>query len=111
MLKVSSSKKISFSCGKYSSGLRDFPLDVVGGTRAPSVAGNRLRPHAEGAQSRAAARGVERNERMQKKRNVVILDLQVALVDVGGERERVEFFGVELRARGVVNDLAVLADS
>src|SRR5262249_15130120 len=54
--------------------LRDFALDVRGGTSAPRVAGDRLRPHAEGAKRRATACRVKRNERMQKERHVVIFD-------------------------------------
>ena len=89
--------------------LLDFPHDVVDRTRAPGMAGNGLRPHTEGAHRRAAARGVEGNERVQQKRHVVVFDLQVALVDVGGEGQRVELCGVKLRTRRVVNDLAVFA--
>ncbi len=89
--------------------LCDFALDIGGGTRAPRVAGNGLRPHAEGAERRAAARRIERDERMKQERDVVIFDFQIALVDVSRERERIEFFGVKLRALDVVDDFAVFA--
>ena len=90
-------------------GLIYFARDVFGGAGAPGVAGNGLRPHAEGAKRRAAARGIERNVRIQEKWNVVAFDLQVALVNVGSERKRIQLRGMQLRARRVVNDLAVFA--
>ena len=44
---------------------------------------------------------------MQQERNVVLRDIQVALVDVGDPGQRVEI--LDLRAVGIVHDLAVLA--
>ena len=71
MLKVSSSKKNSFTCGEVL--LRPLHLGghVVGGALAPGVAAERLRPQAEGALRRAAARGVERDVGMQQEGHVV----------------------------------------
>ena len=46
---------------------------------------------------------------MQEERHVVAFDLQIALVDIGGKRQRIQLFGVQLRPRSVVNHLAVLA--
>src|SRR5665213_2375776 len=75
------------------------------------MSAQRLRPQAEGALRRAAARGVERDERMQQEGHGVARHVHVALVDFGGPRHRVEVF--DLRAVGVVDDLSVqlVADS
>ncbi len=73
------------------------------------MAGNRLRPHAERAQRRAPARRIERNVRVQKERHVVALNLQIALVNIGRKRQRVQLLGVQLRTRRVVDDFAFLA--
>ena len=78
---------------------------VVGGALAPGVAGERLRPEAEGALRRAAAGGVERDVGVQQERHVVAGDVHVALVDLGGPGHRVEVF--DLRAVGIVLDDAV----
>ncbi len=90
-------------------GLLHFAGNVFRRASAPRVTRDGLRPHAEGAQRGATARCVERNERMQEERNGVVFDGQVALVNVGGKRECVQFFGVQLRARRVVHNFAVLA--
>ena len=87
----------------------DFVGDVVGGAQAPAVAGVRLRPQAEGAHRRAAARGVERNERVEQERNVVARDVEIALVDLGDPGQRVQIF--DGGAFGIVDDLAVLAEA
>ncbi len=71
------------------------------------MAGKRLRPHAEGAKRRAAARTVKGDERIQKERDIVAFDLEVALVDVRCERQGVQLFRVQLRPGPVVNDFAV----
>ncbi len=105
MLKVSSSKKNSLTCGEVLLGPLHLGGDVVGGALAPGVAGERLRPEAEGALRRAAARGVERDVGVQQERHVVAGDVHVALVDLGGPGHRVEVF--DLRAVGVVLDDAV----
>src|SRR6185437_10491725 len=76
--------------------------DVVGGALAPGVTGEGLRPEAEGALRGAAAGGVERDVGVQKERDVVLRDVHVALVDLGGPGHRVEIF--DLRAVGVVLD-------
>ena len=82
-----------------------FGGDVVGGPLAPGVAGERLRPEAEGALRRAAAGGVERDVGVQQERDVVAGDVHVALVDLGGPGHGVEVF--DLRAVRVVLDDAV----
>ncbi len=66
----------------------------------------RLRPEAERALRRAAAGGVERNVGMQQKRHVVILDVEIALVDFGDMRQRVEI--LNLRSVGIVHDFSIL---
>jgi hypothetical protein len=64
-----------------------------------------LRPEAEGALRRAAARGVERDVGVEQERDVVAGHVHVALVDFGGPGHGVEVF--DLRAVGIVHDLAV----
>ncbi len=66
--------------------------DVVGGTLAPGMAGEGLRPEAEGALGGAAARGVERDVGVKQERDVVLGDVHVALVDLGGPGHRIEVF-------------------
>jgi hypothetical protein len=75
---------------------------------APGVAGERLRPEAEGALRGAAARGVERDEGVQQEGDVVLGDVEVAVVDLGGPGHLVELLGGDLRAVGIVLDDAVL---
>src|SRR6266853_1813059 len=94
---------------KIFDGLLHFASNVVRRTHAPSVPGNGLRPHAEGAQRGAAAGGIKRNERVQQKWDVVVFDLEVALVNVRGKRKGIQLGGVQLRALRVVYDPAVLA--
>ncbi len=67
----------------------------------------RLRPQAERAHRRAAARGVERNVRIQQERNVVAREIEIALVDLGDPGQLVQIF--DDGAFGIVNDVAVLA--
>jgi hypothetical protein len=76
---------------------------VVGGALAPGVSAERLRPQAEGALRRAAARGVERDVGMQQEGHVVARHVHVALVDLGGPGHRVQVF--DLRAVGIVTIL------
>ena len=63
------------------------------------VCGHRQKVHMR----RAAARGVERNERIQQERDVVARDVQIALVDLGDPGQRVQV--LDGRAFGVVDDL------
>ena len=88
--------------------LLEFARHGFDATHAPGVAGKRLRPQAESAESRATARGVEGNERVQQERHIVFFDGQIALVDIGRKRKRIEFFGLQQRTRRIVNDLAIL---
>src|SRR5262250_3408494 len=71
------------------------------------MTGKRLRPQAERAQRRTSARSVKRDERVQQEGNVVVLDLEVALVNIGGKRQRIQFRGLEHGPGRVVHDLAV----
>ncbi len=100
-----------FHLREVAEGLFDFLHDVVHRTRAPGMSGNRLRPHAEGTEGRTAAGSVEGNERVQEKRDIVAFDLQIAVVNVRGEGQRVEFLRVELRTRSIVDDFAILAEA
>ena len=87
--------------------LLEFARDALHRSRAPRVAGKRLRPQAESTQRRTSARRVEGNERMQQERDIVLLDRQVLLVHFGGKRQRVELFGLHQRPRRIVHHLAV----
>ena len=82
---------------------------VVGRTQPPAMAGVRLRPQAESAHRRAAARGVERNERIQQERDVVAGDVQIALVDLRHPGQLVQIF--DHAAFRIVDDAAVLAEA
>src|SRR5262249_41353405 len=90
-------------------GVFHFLDDVVDRASAPRVARDGLWPHTEGAHRRATAGGIERNEGMEQEWDVVVFDGEIALVDIGGERQRIELGGVQLRTLGVVHDLAILA--
>ena len=107
MLKVSSSKKNSFTHGQYSLALAISAATAVRGPLAPGMSAERLRPQAERALRRAAARGVQRHERIEQERHVVAAGIDVALVDVHHVRQSVEILN-----RGtvrIVNDLSIRA--
>ena len=108
MLKVSSSKKNSFACGKHLVRLPEFPRHVFHRPHAPGMAGQRLRPQAKRAQRRASARGVKGNKRIQQERHIVILDCQILLIHVGRKRQLIEFLRFHQRARGIMDDLSIL---
>jgi len=80
---------------------------VVGRAHAPGVPRQRLRPETEGAQRRAAARRVKRHVGIQQERYVVLLDGQVLLVNIGSERQGVEFRSLQQRPRRIVDHFAV----
>src|SRR5581483_3488508 len=80
--------------------------DVSGRLRPVSVAADGLRPEAERAASGAAATRIEREVRVLEVADEVVLDLEIALVDVEHARERVHV--VDELALAVVVDLAVL---
>ena len=89
-----------------------FGSDVICGTLAPGVAGERLWPEAEGALRRAAARGVQRDVGVEQEWDVVAGHVHVALVDLGRPRHGVEVFN--LGAVGIVLDdagLVLVADA
>ena len=67
----------------------------------------RLGPEAERALRRASARRIQRDERMQQERHVVLGDVQIAGVDLGGPGHLVELLGGDLRAIRIVLDHAV----
>src|SRR5712672_155209 len=94
---------------KIFDGLLHFASHIVRGTHTPGVSGNGLRPHAESAQRGTATSGIERDEGMQQKWDVIVFNLEVALVNVGGKRKGVQLGGVQLRALRVVYDPAILA--
>ena len=66
--------------------LVDHVADAAGAVAMPA---DRLRPQAEGAARFAAAPGVERDVGVLEIADEVILDLEVALVDLAHERQRV----------------------
>src|SRR5580700_9892671 len=59
--------------GEHLVGLLEFARHTVHRSHAPGVAGKRLGPQAERAQSRTASRGIKRNVRVQQKWNVIFL--------------------------------------
>ncbi len=67
----------------------------------------RLRPQAERAHRRTAARGVEGNVRVQQERNVIPAEVQIALVDLRNPGQLVEI--LDVAAFRIVNVRAVLA--
>ena len=97
--------------GEVLLGPLELRRNVIRRPLAPRVTAEGLRPQAEGALRRAAARGVKRDVRVQQEGHVVARHVHVALVDLGGPRHRVQVF--DLRTVGIVDDLAVLlvADS
>src|ERR1700685_2343458 len=83
--------------------LLEFARYAVHGTYAPCVPGKRLRPQAEGAKSRTAARRVEGNIRVQQKWNVVIFDFEILFIDFGCEWKFIKLGGLQHRTRRVVH--------
>src|SRR5690349_20480884 len=71
-------------------------------THAVAMAAHRLRPEAVGAARLAAAPGVERHIRVLQIADEVILDLEVALVDLADEGQLVHV--LEDGALGIVHD-------
>src|ERR1700683_3056622 len=88
--------------------LLEFARHAVHRSHAPRVAGKRLGPKTKRAQSRAASRRIKRNIGIQEEWNVIIFDLQILLVDFGGERQFIKLRGLQQRARRIVDYLAVL---
>ena len=83
---------------------RDLLRHMARRAHPVAMPAHRLRPQAERAARLAAAPGVERHVRMQQIADEVVLDAQVALVDLGDERQRVHV--LEDRAVLVVHDPA-----
>ena len=67
--------------------LADFLGDMPRRAHPVAMAADRLRPQAERAVRFAAAAGVERHVRVHQVADEVVLDPQVALVDLGHERQ------------------------
>ena len=88
-VKVSSSKKNSFTCGKCLLRPGDLLDHMADAARAVAMAADGLRPQAEGAARFAAAAGIERDVGVLQIADEVILDPQVALVDRRDERQLV----------------------
>ncbi len=95
-------EKVFLHVGEELLGLGHLGSDVVCAALAPCVAGEGLRPEAEGALGRAAAGGIQRDVRVQKEGNTVFGDVEIAVVDLGGPGHLVELFGADLRAIGIV---------
>ena len=89
--------------------LRDFVQHVAHAAHPVGVAGGHLRPEAEGAARRTAAPRVERHVGVLAVGAVVLEVVEVALVYLGDEGERVELLGGERRRLLVVHHRAVLA--
>ena len=85
--------------------VRDLVDHVLDRARAVAVAAARLRPEAEGALRAAAATGVERDVGMQQVPDEVVLDLEVALVDVDHERQPIHL--LQRRAVGRAMEASV----
>ena len=68
---------------------RDLLGDVPRRAHAVAMSADGLRPQAEGAARFAAAAGVQRHVGVQQVADEVVLDPQVALVDLGHERQLV----------------------
>ena len=86
-------------------GLLHFGGNGVRRALAPRVSAERLRPEAEGTLRRASTRGVERDERIEQERHVVLAGIDVALVNVNHIGQRVEVR--HGRTIGIVNHGAV----
>ena len=81
-----------------------FVGDVLRAADAVLVSADGLRPEAEGALRRATAAGVHADVRMEQVTDEIVLDLQIALIDVRHPREHVHV--LDHLAFGVVNDFA-----
>ena len=93
---------------KHFVSLAEFPRDALDRSRAPRVAGKRLRPQAESTQGRTSSRRIERNEWVQQERHIVFFDFHVFLVDVRGKGKFVQLGSLHQWPRGVVHNFAVL---
>ncbi len=86
-------------------GARDLGHHVGSAARAVAVPADRLRPEAEGAARLAATAGIEREVGMQQIADEVILDHEVALVDVDHPGQRIHV--LDDGALGIVHHRAV----
>src|SRR5271157_685045 len=98
-----------FDVGELIERIAHFMGHVVGRAQAPAVPRVGLRPQAERAQRRASARSVHGNEWVQQERHVVARDVEIALVNPGHPRERIQVF--DRRRFRVVDDGAVPAET
>src|SRR5579875_2751997 len=85
-------------------GKLDLFDDVRDAAHAIAMAANGLRPEAEGATRLAAAARVDRDVGMLQIADEVVLDLQVALIDLGDERQLIHV--LKGRALAIVDDVA-----
>ena len=104
-VKVSSSKKYSFTCGKSRRAWSISATTCSTRARAVAMPAHGLRPEAEGALRAAAPTGVERDVGMQQVPDEVVLDLEVALVDVHHERQPIHL--LQRRAVGRAMEASV----
>ena len=82
-------EKVLAHQGEVPHGKRDLVGDVPDAARAIPMSPDRLRPQTERAFRPAAPSRIERHVRMQQIANRVVLDDEVALVNVHHERQRV----------------------
>src|SRR5262249_22244097 len=73
-------------------GAGDLGRHVARAARAIAVAADGLRPQTKSALRPAAAARVQRNVRMQQVTDEVVLDDEIALVDIGDKRQLVHVF-------------------
>ena len=105
-VKVSSSKKNSFTCGKAFCAQRDLLDHMADAAGAVAMAADRLRPQAEGAARFAAAAGVERDVGMLQIADEVVLDRRGRACRPGVTKGSASMFS-RIGALRVVHDRAV----
>src|ERR1700733_15220778 len=90
MLKEKAAEEKLLCVGEQLLGGGHLCRHIVGRALAPCVSTQSLRPQAEGALRRAAARGIQRDIRIQQERNVVFRYIDVAFIDIGHPRHLVQ---------------------
>src|SRR5204862_174249 len=83
--------------------------DIGGRAQSPAMSRMGLRPQAERTHGRAAARRVERKVRVQQKRNVVLPEIQIALVNLRYPRKFVQILNES--AFRVMHESAILSET
>ncbi len=97
-----------FEAGEIVQHPSTFVGDVVRRAQAPAVAGMGLRPEAEGTHGWTAARRIQRDEWVQEERNVVIAEIEIALVDLRCPGKLIQVFN-DARL-GSVNETSVFTE-